>query len=118
MSLQSKTGNREVWKSLFGGAIVGVIVGLMVSGPKFHSWPIGEIFKVVFGCTAIGAFVGCMFVPLLAGSLAKGNTPGIGIHGRGGAAGSDGVQSNLLNQLDAVSHDHSNYQGPGDYPGP
>jgi hypothetical protein len=93
-------------KGLCIGAFVGLIFGLLISGPHFHSWPAGNTLKVIFGCVALAAFAGYFVIPLLIGSLAKG---GSGTSIGSGASNGESHGANLSHQLHSVSHDHTGH---------
>lgn len=43
---------------LFAGASLGIVIGILLSGPHFFEWSAGESLEVILGCAAIGAWVG------------------------------------------------------------
>jgi len=44
-----------------GGLAIGLFMGVLLSGPHFFVWPVGQSLAVVFGCAAICAGVGWVF---------------------------------------------------------
>jgi hypothetical protein len=55
---------------LVGGAAFGVLMGLLLSGPRFYEWPVPLTLVVVAACTAFGSLVGWGFMALFLGALA------------------------------------------------
>lgn len=53
---------------LFGGAAVGALVGVLVSGPNFHEWATAQSLAVIAGCAAGSAFMGYFFLALVFGA--------------------------------------------------
>lgn len=76
----------RIYGALLGG-LLGVVVGLLVSGPHFFEWPVSDSLRMIGACLAGGAAVG-----YLAGSLAPQSAAGAGNAGGGSwsAGGSDG----------------------------
>ena len=84
---------------LLGGLGLGLLVGVLISGPHFHEWPAMMSLAVIFGGAAIGAAIGRLAVGIAVGSLASGTGsgagPGGGVDvsdggGGGDASGGDG----------------------------
>jgi hypothetical protein len=53
---------------LFGGAAVGALVGVLVSGPNFHEWATAQSLAVIAGCATGSALIGYFFLALVIGS--------------------------------------------------
>ena len=77
---------------LFVGLGAGLLVGVMYSGPNFHTWSLSTSLWVILGCAVGGAGIGWL-APMIATSSATGG------YGIGGWFGSDG------------------HSGPGDHSG-
>jgi len=85
---------------LLGGTVIGLLLGVLVSGPHLHSWPTIDLAAVFFGSVALCAFVGYMFVPVIVGSLVRG--PSIELGGSDSSLGPIGGYT---------GHDPAEYHG-------
>jgi uncharacterized protein len=74
---------------LVGGLALGVLAGVMISGPHFREWPVLQSVLVVLGGGALGSFVGYLALSYLIGSIAAGPGGGLGGGGDGGIGGGD-----------------------------
>ena len=63
---------------MFGGLGVGLIAGVLISGPNFKVWPLTSIILVILGCTLGAGMLGYIAVPIAIGSTAKGCGTGSG----------------------------------------
>ncbi|TWO69818.1 hypothetical protein FN976_18550 [Caenimonas sedimenti] len=59
---------------LFGGATLGVLVGILVSGPHSPEWSVVLSLAVVGGFGCGGALIGYLILPQLSGALAGGGS--------------------------------------------
>lgn len=57
---------------LFGGAALGSIVGVIVSGPNFFVWSPFQSVGVIAGLAAGMAMIGYLFIGLVVGGFAGG----------------------------------------------
>ena len=73
---------------LLAGTGIGLLLGVMYSGPHFLDWPASKSFFVILGASAAGAVIGYLAAWIAAGSAAGGFGPGDGISS--GGHGSDG----------------------------
>jgi hypothetical protein len=55
---------------LFGGAALGVLVGVLVSGPHFAEWAAAQSLAVIGGFMGGTALFGYLLLPQLSGALA------------------------------------------------
>jgi hypothetical protein len=55
-------------RGLFGGAAVGAVVGLLVSGPNFHEWAAAQSLAVIVAFAVGSAAIGYFFLALLFGA--------------------------------------------------
>lgn len=53
---------------LFGGAAVGAVAGVLLSGPNFHVWAAAQSLSVIVGFAVGGALIGHFFLTLLFGA--------------------------------------------------
>ena len=92
-------------KYLFGGLVVGLLVGLLISGPNFHVWPASTSLAVMVGCTALGAFIGSFVVAFVVNSAIGGS-----------GLASDGSNDHHGFNVPSDHHDSSggDGHGPGD----
>lgn len=85
---------------LFGGVALGLIAGVLISGPHFGEWSVLASLALVLACAAAGALIGWLFLGIASGSVAGGGAwgeghvaggemPGSGSHGSGGDGGGD-----------------------------
>lgn len=87
----SNTISRFRTYGLFGGAALGGVVGVLVSGPNFFVWSPAQSIGIIAGLAIGAATIGYLFVGLAAGGLA-GSEASAG--GHGGTSGFvDGVGS-------------------------
>lgn len=70
---------------LLVGLALGLLVGVLVSGPHFYEWSVAASLAVICGCAAGGAFIGWVALALAAGSVAGGGGGG-GAWGAGRSA--------------------------------
>ena len=76
--------------SLFGGVALGLIAGVLISGPHLDEWPALASLALVLACAAAGALIGWLFLGIATGSLAGGGAWGTE-HAEGGdVSGADG----------------------------
>jgi hypothetical protein len=86
--------NRFGSYGFIGGLALGLIAGVLISGPNFYTWPAKTSILVIFGSAAIGGLIGFFAPSYAAGSTASGASDtyysDIG-HGSGGdGSGSSG----------------------------
>lgn len=74
---------------LLGGATLGLIVGVMLSGPWFYEWPVVALLAVMSTCAATGALAGWLFLPLILGAVAGAPLGEVNVDGDSGS-GSEG----------------------------
>jgi NhaP-type Na+/H+ or K+/H+ antiporter len=55
---------------LVGGAAFGVLIGLLLSGPRFYEWPLLLTLAVIAACTIVGVLMGWGFMAVFVGALA------------------------------------------------
>lgn len=70
---------------LLGGLAIGLLMGVVLSGPHFFEWPVGQSLAVVFGSAAICAGIGWAFA--LGGGV--GTLTGGGMATKDGGYGAD-----------------------------
>jgi hypothetical protein len=58
-----------------GGIAMGLLTGILVSGPHFHEWPVNRSLALIACCIAGGAVIGWALLALTAGLLAETATP-------------------------------------------
>lgn len=75
---------------LFGGVALGLIAGVLISGPHFKEWTAVVSLALVVACAAAGALIGWLFLGIATGSLAGGGAWGAGLGGDGEMPGSGG----------------------------
>jgi len=63
------TAHRYRRYGLFGGAAVGAVAGILVSGPNFHEWAATQSLAVVLGFTLVIALIGHFFLALVLGAF-------------------------------------------------
>ena len=74
MNLHSTQASKDILRryrsyGLFGGAAVGAVVGILVSGPNFHEWAAAQSLSVIAGFTLGSALIGHFFLaPVLGAS--------------------------------------------------
>lgn len=90
------TGRYQTY-GLFGGAALGGVVGVLVSGPNFFVWTLAQSIGVIAGSVIGAAAIGYLFVGLAVGGLA-GSDPSAGGHEEtsgfvGGGGSADGADS-------------------------
>lgn len=68
------------------GLGLGLLAGVLVSGPSFQEWAVSTSLLVTAACTIGGGIIGALAAPIGAGSAGGG--PGFG-GGSGSGAGSD-----------------------------
>ena len=56
---------RYARNGLFAGSLVGLLVGVLVSGPNFYVWAVSRSLMVVFASVLLGAVVGRLAVGLV-----------------------------------------------------
>ncbi len=74
----------------WGGLILGLVVGVLISGPKFRDWPLSTLLMVIAACGIAGAAIGFFAGPMAMGSTAGASGIGGGIGGSDGSDGGDG----------------------------
>ena len=84
---------------LFGGAALGGVVGVLVSGPNFFVWSPVQSIGVIAGFTIGAAAIGYLFVGLAAGGFAGSDASAWG-HGEksgfvGGSEFADGADGSV-----------------------
>jgi hypothetical protein len=57
---------------LLGGIALGLLTGILVSGPHFSEWPVSRSLSLILCCVAGGALAGWALLAMAAGSLAGG----------------------------------------------
>ncbi len=57
---------------LFGGLVLGTLVGVLSGGPHFHEWSAGQSLAVVCAFALGAAVFGCFGVPLVMGAMTSG----------------------------------------------
>lgn len=73
-----------------GGAALGLVAGVLISGPHFFDWPAMNSLGVVLGGGAVGALAGWLFGAAVVGSLAASAGPSGALSEVGHASGGDG----------------------------
>ncbi|MES2943378.1 MAG: hypothetical protein V4772_10960 [Pseudomonadota bacterium] len=56
---------------LFGGFVLGTLVGILSSGPHFHEWSVGQSLAVVCASAVGIALLGCLGLPMVMGAMAS-----------------------------------------------
>ena len=82
--------NRFGSYGFIGGLALGLIVGVLISGPHFHIWPTETSVLVIFGSAVVGGLIGFIAPSYAAGSTAagaSGNYYSDSGHGSGGECG-------------------------------
>jgi len=71
---QGLSGTVRPYKSygLLGGAALGAVFGVLVSGPHFSEWAAAQSLAVIVGFTALSAFIGYYFLALVLGASVNG----------------------------------------------
>lgn len=59
---------------LFGGAALGGVSGVLVSGPNFFVWSVAQSVGAIVGLAAAVALIGWLFAGLVVGGLVAGGT--------------------------------------------
>jgi hypothetical protein len=62
--------------ALFAGALVGLLVGVLVAGPNFYYWAVGQSSLVVLGSVLLGAVVGRLATGMALASMSGGAASG------------------------------------------
>jgi hypothetical protein len=57
---------------LLGGVAIGLLLGVLLSGPHFFEWPVVQSLAVVFGSAALCAGIGWVALGSAAGTLISG----------------------------------------------
>jgi len=75
---QPKTKGRTLLHSyaiygLMGGLCLGLVVGVVVSGPHFSEWPVSRALLVIFGSGFGGSLFGYILAGLAVGFVAGGS---------------------------------------------
>lgn len=58
----------------FGGAAVGAVIGVLVSGPNFHEWAAAQSLAVIAGFTVTLSLIGYFFLAQMFGASTSGGT--------------------------------------------
>ena len=58
-------------RGVVAGGGLGLLIGVLVSGPHFYEWSLISIVAVVFGSAAAGAAIGWLFASAVAGSVSS-----------------------------------------------
>ena len=95
--------NRFGSYGFIGGLALGLIAGVLISGPNFYTWPAKTSILVILGSAIIGGLIGFFAPSYAAGSTASGasgayysenghgsGSDGSGSSGDGGSSGGDG----------------------------
>jgi hypothetical protein len=79
------------------GTVLGLFVGIVISGPFFFKWSFGMTAAVIIGFTVVGGFIGYCADHIALGSTAGGFGAGGGFFGFGqdhGGGSDSGVGGN------------------------
>lgn len=60
---------------LLGGLGVGLLSGIFIGGPNFHTWPVSTVLYVIVGSSVIGALMGCLAIAIIVGTQIRGTSP-------------------------------------------
>ncbi len=63
---------------LFGRIALGLVVGVLVSGPHFDDWPALTSLALVLACAAVGALLGWVSLGIASAGVASGAVWGVG----------------------------------------
>jgi hypothetical protein len=66
---------------LLGGLAIGLLIGVLIAGPHFFEWPVGESLVAVFGSAALCAGIGWLALGIEVGTLARGGVAWDGTYG-------------------------------------
>lgn len=77
---------------LFGGVALGLLVGILISGPHFDEWSASASLAIVLACAAGGALMGWLCLGIASGGVAHG-VPWGGGHAAGGEVPGAGENS-------------------------
>lgn len=64
--------NRYSTYGLLGGTFFGLLVGVLVSGPRFALWPAVQSVAVIFGSGFVGGLLGYILPGMAIGSTTSG----------------------------------------------
>jgi hypothetical protein len=70
VSTAHRTVKQYQGHGLIADATLGMLIGLVLSGPRFYEWPVLLSMAVIATCIAVGAFSGWGFMAVLFGALA------------------------------------------------
>ena len=90
---------------------MGLAVGLFVAGPHLHDWPASDLLWVGLGSPALGALAGLTIVPLIVGSLVRGDSSGCGADYSGTFGGSSADASGAQDQ--SYDNNYGGHDGGG-----
>jgi hypothetical protein len=86
-STQQAVVTRYKRYGLMGGFALGLLVGIMISGPHLREWQAWQSLLVIFGGGVLGSFVGYVALSVVMGSFAAGSGGGFGGGGTGAGGG-------------------------------
>jgi hypothetical protein len=72
---------------LVGGFALGMLAGVIISGPHLKEWPPLQSLLVILGGGALSSFIGYLALSLVTGSLAAGSGGDFGGGSVGGGVG-------------------------------
>jgi hypothetical protein len=78
---------------LVGGFALGLLLGVMVSGPHVREWPAWQSLSVILGGAGLGSLIGYLALAIGMGSLAGGGVGGSIGSGESGHASDSGGNS-------------------------
>lgn len=67
------------------GLVLGVVIGIVGSGPYFHVWSVSSILTAVLAVAVFSGIVGYFFIPILIGQIAGGSNSCAGGRGEDGS---------------------------------
>lgn len=62
---------------LMGGVAIGLLTGILVSGPHFQEWPVGRSLIFILCSAAGGAVIGWTFLAIIIGFMGGGFASGL-----------------------------------------
>lgn len=57
------------------GLGVGLLSGIFIGGPNFHTWPFATVLYVIVGSGVIGALMGYLAIAIIVGTQIRGSSP-------------------------------------------